>query len=176
VQPLTAKAEGNIRRYMDETALKQRAMELWNQGVAHHMQGDFQNAIALYSESLEVFPTAEAYTFRGWALRFLGRIDDAIAECRKAIAVDPGFGNPYNDIGSYLVSKGELDDAVEWFEKAKTAPRYEPRHYPFMNLGRLYATKGMVLRAIEEFEGALAIEPGEASCLQMIDQLRAMLN
>jgi tetratricopeptide (TPR) repeat protein len=162
VQLLTAKEEGNIRRYMDETALRQRAMDLWNQGVAYHMQGDFQNAIALYSESLEIFPTAEAYTFRGWAFRFLGRIDDAISECRKAIAVDPGFGNPYNDIGSYLVSKA--------------APRYEPRHYPFMNLGRLYATKGMVLRAIEEFEGALAIEPGEASCLQMLDQLRAMLN
>jgi len=173
---LTAKAEGNIRPYMDEAALKQCAMELWNQGVAYHMQGDFQNAIALYSESLEVFPTAEAYTFRGWAFRFLGRIDDAIAECHKAIAVDPGFGNPYNDIGSYLVAKGDLDDAVEWFEKAKTAPRYEPRHYPFMNLGRLYAAKGMVLRAIEEFEGALAIEPGEASCLQIIDQLRTMLN
>jgi tetratricopeptide (TPR) repeat protein len=155
---------------MDEATLKQRAMELWNQGVAYHMQGDFQNAIALYSQSLEVFPTAEAYTFRGWAFRFLGRIDDAIAECHKAIAVDPDFGNPYNDIGSYIV------EAVEWFEKAKTAPRYEPRHYPFMNLGRLYAAKGMVLRAIQEFEGALAIEPGEASCLQMIDQLRGALN
>ena len=137
---------------MDEDALKQRAMELWNQGVAHHMQGDFQNAITLYGQSLEVFPTAEAYTFRGWAYRFLGRVDDAIAECHKAIAVDPGFGNPYNDIGSYLVAKGDLDDAVEWFEKAKAAPRYEPRHYPFMNLGRLYAAKGMVLRAIEEIK------------------------
>jgi tetratricopeptide (TPR) repeat protein len=161
---------------MDEAALKQRATELWNQGVAYHMQGDFENAIARYSQSLEVFPTAEAYTFRGWAFRFLGRIDDAIAECHKAIAVDPDFGNPYNDIGSYLVAKGNLDEAVEWFEKAKTALRYEPRHYPFMNLGRLYAAKGMVLRAIQEFEGALAIEPGEASCLQMIDQLRGALN
>ena len=161
---------------MGEAALKQHAMELWNQGVAYHLQGDFQSAIALYSESLEVYPTAEAYTFRGWAFRFLGRIDDAIAECHKAIEVDPGFGNPYNVIGSYLMSKGDLDGAVEWFEKAKTAPRYEPRHYPFMNLGRLYAAKGMVLRAIEEFEGALAIEPGEASCLEMIERLRAMLN
>jgi Tfp pilus assembly protein PilF len=167
---------GNIGQYMGEAALRQRAMELWNQGVAYHMNGDFQNAIALYDESIEVFPTAEAYTFRGWAFRFLGRIDDAIAECRKAIAVDPAFGNPYNDIGSYLMSKGELDEAVEWFEKAKAAPRYEPRHYPFMNLGRLFAAKGMVLRAIEEFEGALAIEPGEASCLEMIERLRALLN
>src|SRR5579863_5429994 len=161
---------------MDDAGLKRRAMELWNQGVACHMHGDFQHAIDLYDQSIEVCPTAEAYTFRGWALRFLGRIDDAIAECRKAIAVDPAFGNPYNDIGSYLMSKGELDEAVEWFEKAKAATRYEPRHFPFMNLGRLYAAKGMVLRAIEELEGALAIEPGEASCLDMIERLRAQLN
>lgn len=173
---MTATPTGNIGLEMEDADLKQRAMELWNQGVGYHMQGDFQNAISLYDQSIDVYPTAEAYTFRGWAFRFLGRIDDAIAECRKAIAVDPAFGNPYNDIGSYLMSKGELDAAVEWFEKAKTAPRYEPRHYPFMNLGRLYAAKGMVLRAIEEFEGALAIEPGEASCLEMTERLRALLN
>ena len=45
--------------------------------------------------------------------------------------------------------------------KAKTAPRYDPRHYPFMNLGRIYAAKGMVKRAIDEFEGALAFAPGD---------------
>jgi tetratricopeptide (TPR) repeat protein len=173
---LTEAAGGNNPRYMQEAALKQRAMELWNEAVAYHMRGDFRSAIALYGESLEIFPTAEAYTFRGWAFHFLGRIDDAIAECHKAIAIDPDFGNPYNDIGSYLMSKGDLDGAVEWFEKAKSAVRYEPRHYPFMNLGRLYAAKGMVLRAIEEFEGALVIEPGEPSCLEMIERLRALLN
>ena len=52
--------------------------------------------------------------------------------------VDQTFGNPYNDIGSYLVKKGEFDEAIEWLEKAKTAPRYEPRHFPYMNLGRIY--------------------------------------
>jgi hypothetical protein len=34
----------------------------------------------------------------------------------------------------------------------------------------------MVLRAIEEFESALVIEPGEVSCLEMLEQLRAQLN
>jgi Tfp pilus assembly protein PilF len=60
----------------------------------------------------------------------MGRIDDAIAECHRAIEIDPSFGNPYNDIGAYLIAKGELDEAVPWLEKAKTAPRYDPRHYP----------------------------------------------
>jgi Tfp pilus assembly protein PilF len=106
----------------------------------------------------------------------MGRIDDAIAECRRAIEVDPAFGNPYNDIGAYLIAKGELDEAIPWLEKAKTAPRYDPRHYPFMNLGRIYAAKGMVKRAIEEFEGALAFAPGDPTCASMLAQLRALLN
>jgi Tfp pilus assembly protein PilF len=161
---------------MDETMLKQQALALWNEGVQHHMRGEFQDAIELYSRSIDIHPTAEAYTFRGWAYHFLGRVDDAIAECHKAIEVDPGFGNPYNDIGSYLIAKGELDTAVEWLERAKRAPRYEPRHFPYMNLGRLYAAKGMVLQAIREFEGALEINPEEPLCREMVVRLRAMLN
>src|SRR5580658_8132753 len=161
---------------MEDSALKRRALELWNEGVQHHMHGDFDGAIALYTQSIDLCPTAEAYTFRGWAYNFLGRVDDAIGECKKAIEVDPAFGNPYNDIGAYLIAKGELDEAVPWLEKAKTAPRYDPRHYPFMNLGKIYAAKGMVKRAIDEFESALALAPGDPNCESALAQLRAILN
>jgi Tfp pilus assembly protein PilF len=161
---------------MDDALLKQRALSLWHEGYRRHMQGELENAIKLYDESIRLCPTAEAFTFRGWAYSFLGRLDDAIAECRRAIEVDPDFGNPYNDIGSYLIAKGEPDEAIEWLERAKTAPRYEPRHFPFMNLGRLYASKGMVRQAIAELEGALRIEPDEPACVEMLRQLRLMLN
>lgn len=161
---------------MDDTLIKRRAIEVWQEGVAHQAAGDFNRAIELYTRSIELYPTAEAFTFRGWAYHFLGRVDEAIAQCKCAIEVDPEFGNPYNDIGAYLLAKGQLDEAIEWLEKAKTAPRYEPRHFPYMNLGRVYAAKGMVVRAIAEFEQALALAPGEPTCLAALVQLRAMLN
>jgi Tfp pilus assembly protein PilF len=161
---------------MEDALLKQQALQLWNEAVRYHRQGDFQEAIALYTKSIETYPTAEAYTFRGWAYQFLGRIDDAIAECKKAIEVDPSFGNPYNDIGAYLIAKGQLDDAIEWLEQAKTAPRYEPRHFPYMNLARVYAAKGMVLKAIHELEEALRIQPDDPACSEMLARLRATLN
>jgi len=140
------------------------------------MRNDLEGAIDFYTKSIQLCPTAEAYTFRGWAYEGLGRIDDAIAECRKAIEVDPGFGNPYNDIGAYLIAKGELDDAIPWLEKAKHAPRYEPRHFPYLNLGRLYAAKGLLAAATAEFERALEIEPADQTSRQMLARLRAMLN
>jgi tetratricopeptide (TPR) repeat protein len=161
---------------MDDIVLKHQALGLWLQGQKHQLRGDLERAIELYTNSLGLYPTAEAYTFRGWAYSFQGRIGEAIEECKKAITVDPTFGNPYNDIGSYLVKMGELDEAIEWLEKAKTAPRYEPRHFPYMNLGRIYAKKWMVGRAIQEFEAALKIYPGEPTCLAALRQLRGSLN
>ncbi|HZO82650.1 MAG TPA: tetratricopeptide repeat protein [Candidatus Binataceae bacterium] len=161
---------------MGNAVEKQRALELWNEGVRHHMRGDFERAIALYTRSIDAWPTAEAYTFRGWAYNFLGRVDEAIGECRKAIEVDPDFGNPYNDIGAYLIAKGEFDEAIPWLERAKRAARYEPRHFPYMNLGRLYAAKGMVMQAIREFEQALEIQPGEPLCEAFLSRLKATLN
>jgi Tfp pilus assembly protein PilF len=147
------------------------------------MEGDYDHAVELYKNSLELFPTAEAHTFLGWTYHFQGKIAAAMAECKLAIAVDPEFGNPYNDIGAYLIAKGQLDEAIEWLEKAKTAPKYEPRHYPFMNLAKLFAQKGMVVKAIAEFEAALQIaqreggdENAAASISEQLRQLRGMLN
>ena len=111
--------------------------------------------------------------------RSFGRLDDAIEECKHAIEVDPAFGNPYNDIGAYLITKGELDSAVEWLEKAKRAPRYEPRHYPYMNLARLYEQKGMLTKAIAELEDGLALASDQESAEaigQQLQQLRSTLN
>ena len=68
-------------------------------------------------------------------------------------------------------------------KKPRRAPKYEPRHFPFMNLGRLYAQKGMVMKAISEFEEALRLAQREggdanasASISEQLRSLRAMLN
>jgi Tfp pilus assembly protein PilF len=155
---------------------KRRALELWDAGYQRHLHDDLDGAIELYTRSIATCPTAEAYTFRGWAYERMGRIDDAIAECHKAIEVDPDYGNPYNDIGAYLIAKGDLDGAIPWLQRAKQAPRYEPRHFPYMNLGRVYAAKGMVTAAVAEFESALKIQPDDQGILQMLARLRAVLN
>jgi Tfp pilus assembly protein PilF len=120
----------------------------------NQMAGDLQTAIQLYKASIAEHPTAEAHTFLGWTYSYLGRYDDAIEECKTAIQVDPEFGNPYNDIGSYLVHLDRLEEAIPWLEKAKLAPRYEPRHFPYVNLGRIYLKLGRVQEATREFEQA----------------------
>ncbi len=152
------------------------ALQLWQEGTHRLLSGDLEEAVALFTRSLEVRPTAEAYTFRGWAYSFAGRLDDAIEECRKAIATDPAFGNPYNDIGCYLMQQGKLDEAVSWFEQAKRALRYEPRHFPYLNLGRLRAARGEFAEAILEFQGALAEAPEDPVATQFLETLKYKVN
>ena len=135
-----------------------RAHQLFVEAYRLHMAGNVGGAIARYQESIATHPTAEAHTFLGWAFSFMDRLDDAIAECKKAIAIDPDLGNPYNDIGSYLLKQGKLDEAIPWLDQAVHAKRYEARHYPHCNLGRIYWAKGQLKRAIAEFERALQLD------------------
>jgi tetratricopeptide (TPR) repeat protein len=102
------------------------------------MSGEYRQAIEAYSRSIAAYATAEAYTFRGWTYSFLGEYERAIQDCHQAIRLDPEFGNPYNDIGAYLIEQEKWDEAIPWFEKAMVAKRYEARCYPHFNLGRVY--------------------------------------
>ncbi|HEX4074713.1 MAG TPA: tetratricopeptide repeat protein [Candidatus Acidoferrales bacterium] len=154
----------------------EQAQDLFQQAYRAQMTGDLDRAAELYKASLEILPTAEAHTFLGWTYHFQGKIPDAIAECKRAIEVDPDFGNPYNDIGAYLIALGRLDEAVPWLERAIRAPRYEPRHFPHFNLGRVYLAKGMFNRARECFQRALRIEPNYTLARQAIENLRRMVN
>jgi len=152
------------------------AREHFERGYEEQMAGRIDAAIESYRRSIAIHPSAEAHTFLGWALSHQGRHEDAIAECRRAIAVDPTFGNPYNDIGAYLIELGREDEAVPWLERAKAAPRYEPRHFPYFNLARIYVRRHKVHEAIRELEGAIAIEPRYTAARRELHRLIGLLN
>ncbi|HKA32484.1 MAG TPA: tetratricopeptide repeat protein [Candidatus Binatia bacterium] len=160
---------------MDEKESLERAVRLFHEAYRVQMEGKLDDAVRLYRESIASRPTAEAHTFLGWTYSFQGKYEDAIAECQKAIAVDPEFGNPYNDIGAYLIGLGRLDEAIPWLERATRARRYEAYHYPHFNLGRVYLSKGMLKKALEEFQQALAIEPKYTLARQAIDAVEQQL-
>jgi len=160
----------------DRKKLIAKAIELFQQAYAHQMRGDLDAAVALYTRSIETYPTAEGYTFRGWTYSFQGRTDDAIAECLKAIEVDPTFGNPYNDIGAYMVEQGRLDEAIPWLERALVAPRYESYCFPHVNLGRVYEMKKLFEKALYHYREALDENPNHLGARQAISRLRGMLN
>jgi len=163
---------------MEVSVLEHAAAEarrFFKLGYEAQMERRLDDAVALYQKSIDIEPTAEAHTFLGWALSAQHRLEEAIAQCHIAIRLDPGFGNPYNDIGAYLIELGRPDEAIAWFERAKRAPRYEPRQFPHLNLARVYIMKNSLHEAIRELKAALAIEPGHAGARQQIRQLHRLL-
>jgi Tfp pilus assembly protein PilF len=157
---------------MDSKYYLELAYDLFREAYSHQMAGELETAIELYRQSIEAYPTAEAHTFLGWSYSFQGKLDEAIEECKKAIEIDPEFGNPYNDIGAYLIEKGEHAEAVPWLLKAAKASRYENYHFAHYNLGRAYIALERFNDASREFQRALELQPGYDLALEALSILK----
>jgi Tfp pilus assembly protein PilF len=158
------------------TDVPEEARRCFELGYQAQMESRLEDAIAWYKQSIAIHPTAEAHTFLGWTYSFQKRYEDAIAECRAAIEVDPAFGNPYNDIGAYLIELGRLDEAIEWLERAKQAPRYEPRQFPYFNLSRIYVAQQKIMAAVHELSAALEIDARYVPARRELHRLLGRLN
>src|SRR5689334_9720194 len=146
-------------------------------GRAEYLDADQEaakrDALRLFNAA---YATAEAHTFLGWTYSFMKRTDDAIAECLRAIEVDPDFGNPYNDIGAYLIEKGDLLSAVPWLQRAMNAPRYEAAFYPHFNLGRVYEAERRYLDALDQYQSAIELNPQYALAARALRRLQSKVN
>jgi Tfp pilus assembly protein PilF len=151
---------------------EQRAHLQWEAGYVLHQLGEYKRAIDAYRASIADRPTAEAHTFLGWSLSYLGRIDEAIAQCKIAIQIDPDFGNPYNDIGVYLLDQGRPQEAIPWLEKATVSRRYCCYQFPHGNLGRILLLQGKVEEARRAFERALEYDPHYLPALFGLELIR----
>jgi tetratricopeptide (TPR) repeat protein len=139
-----------------ESEAKQR----FQQAFEAQMQGDYDRAVELYLDSVALHPTAEAYTFLGWTYHFQGKID--------AIPTTTSAPTSF-DLNRH-------DEAIPWLEQAIAAKRYEPRQFPYFNLGRVYLAKGMINRAREFFQKSLDIEPRYSLARQALESVRRMVN
>ena len=158
----------------DESPAEERARITFQRGYLLHIVGRYAEAVVQYRKSIEAYPTAEAHTFLGWSLSYLGQLEDAIAECKLAIELDPDFGNPYNDIGVYLIDLGRSEESIPWFERAIKAERYCCYHYPYFNLGRVFLHRGDIDGARQAFRRALEIEPRYRPALEALEFIEAM--
>ena len=140
-------------------SLRDLAYRFAQRAFAKQVIGDLVAAERLYLRSIDVHPTAEAHTFLGWLYALRDDFLAAIHECERAIEIDPDLGNPYNDIGTYLIELGRWDEAIPWLKKALRARRYDAPHYPYLNLGRVYEHRHEWEKAKWAFQMALTLAP-----------------
>lgn len=152
------------------------AQRYFQEAYENQMQGRLEEAMALYKKSIELYPTAEAHTFLGWAYSFQSRFDDAIEECKIAIEIDPEFGNPYNDIGAYLIEQNKWEEALPWLEKAVQAKRYDNYCFAHYNLGRFWEKKGDWWKAYEAYHQSLSASPEYTLAKKAMARMAGMMN
>lgn len=88
---------------------------------AYHLakQGEYQAALNLL-DTLKNGNTAEAWNYRGYATRKLGRTDEGIGYYQRALALDPGYAKVREYLGEAWLVKGRPDLAKEQLKTIAT--------------------------------------------------------
>jgi len=98
-----------------------------------------------------------------WDHGFYTDVAKAIEYLEQAILLDQDFASLYINLGAAYDSKGDYDEAIEYFQKAlkinlkMLGPEHPDVAVMYSNLGMTYYDKGNYDKAIEYFQKALDI-------------------
>jgi len=150
--------------------------------LAHYAKGNvlraqrrYGDAIPHYEAVIESNPNwVSAISWLGQCKRFTGSIEETIPLFERAIRLsprDPGLGVWYQQIGQVHLLHLRTDEAILWFEKARSA---NPAHPMFhADLAAAYALNGETERAAAELAEARRLSGGDIYA--SISRLQAFL-
>jgi TolB-like protein/Tfp pilus assembly protein PilF len=156
-----ARAEGLVGRalatspqYAYPHIVKGRVLRAQNQWV--EATPEYEMALALDRNFVA------AFNGLGWCKLYAGLLDEAIPLAEQAIRLsprDPGIGGQYYLIGTVKQLQSHNDEAIAWYEKARSAwpavPEVRSR------LASVYAFKGETERASIELAEARRLNGGD---------------
>lgn len=102
--------------------------------------------------------TKEEYFGKGLTLYGQNKHEDAILELRKALELDPSFGDAHLAIGHALQRLGRLPEAVEAIQMAIESNPQEPMYHT--SLSTVYRDMGMIPQAEEEMAISFRLQRG----------------
>jgi len=160
----------------------QSAEECYNKGIEYGVAGKFEKAQQEFKKALEVDPfygkakvclelvedaleqrikpETALHTFKGADYGLKGMYDEAIAEFKRAIEINPNYALAHSNLGNAYDEKGMYDVAIAEYKIAiEINPNYALAHN---NLGGVYGKKGMYDEAIAELKRAIEINPNFA--------------
>lgn len=109
---------------------------------------------------LSSIPSVSSLIQQGNRLQKTGKIQDAIAIYRQAIALYPSSAWSYYYLGRAFISQGSLNRATVCYRRAI---RYNPSVAEFYNqLGEIYLRKEQLQKAVKYFNRAIALQPNQA--------------
>ena len=104
--------------------------------------------------------SAEQLHRRAIALAQQGRWDEAIADFRRVVEIQPDHAGAYNNWGLVLTLQGKLDEATACYRRAlQWKPDFAEA---YSNLGRACMSQGRTEEAVTCFRRSLELKPGFA--------------
>ena len=102
------------------------AVDLHKKGFDAYINGDYANALDLYTQSVTADPKyTRAWMDKGNVLVKLNRTSEAIASYDAALALENNLANVWNSRGEALMTLGRYAEARDSFDKAlQLAPEY----------------------------------------------------
>jgi tetratricopeptide (TPR) repeat protein len=107
--------------------LSAKFVYLVNFGRSADREGDLKRGDELVSQALALDPNyARAHSFRGGILRGEGRLDEAIAEHERALALDPALVTGDAGLGFDYLYLGQFEKSIEYLDKAIRLSPHDP--------------------------------------------------
>jgi tetratricopeptide (TPR) repeat protein len=127
----------------------------------------FDDAIKAFSIAIET-----AYNNRGTAWFYKGDYDRAIADCTRALELNPQYAEAYNNRGTAWFYKGDYDRAIADCTRAlELNPQYAEA---YNNRGTVRFYKGDYDRAIADCTRALELNPQYAEAYHQLAWILAI--
>jgi eukaryotic-like serine/threonine-protein kinase len=120
-------------------------------------EGRFNDAIALYDEVVEVFPTAKIWYLRSFPLSQLKRFDEMLASCQNAVEIEPTSYEAWNCEGLALDGLKRYDESIAAYAKVN---EIKPDYYvAWNNKGEVLLKQKKLEAALEAFDKAKLYNP-----------------
>jgi tetratricopeptide (TPR) repeat protein len=132
-----------------------------SEGDAYNRMGKLDEAVAMYAKAADIsFKPGAAHFHACNALFNNGRNEQAIEECKQAVAADPGQWEFYQVLGGAQNALGKSEDALESYEKGAEAAKKMMEENPDSGraktgLGQILNAEGNLLVHIKKHEQAI---------------------
>nr|AII30321.1 tetratricopeptide repeat-containing protein [Cardamine hirsuta] len=88
-------------------------------GNEDYKNGNFAEALALYDAAISIDPKKASYrSNKSAALTALGRILEAVYECREAIRIEPPYHRAHHRLANLYLRLGEVENSIYHFKHA----------------------------------------------------------
>jgi adenylate cyclase len=120
----------------------------------------FMRAVKLAKKAIAIEDSPEPHRTLAGIYVFLRKYDEAIAEGKKAIELDPNSANAHGTLGHVLANADMPQEAIPILERAIRLNPYPPSRY-FHNLAIAYNALGKYEEAITAARKAVNIQPND---------------